>query len=236
MIPAEADVIRRIFEDYAAGKSSQSIACALNAEKIAGPQGSEWGPSTIHGNVQRRNGILNNEPYIGRLVWNRQRFLKDPESGNRIARPNPEAEWVVHDVSELRIISDTLWQAVRQRQDSLKMGSQETDPNPMVQRRRPKYLFAKLTRCGCCGGGHMLLNTVLLGCATSRNKGTWDNRLNIKRDVLEAAVLNGLQEHLMAPALFEEFRAEFTREGNRLRMEAGASIEGRRAKLSKIRR
>jgi hypothetical protein len=44
------------------------------------------GPSTIHGNVQRRNGVLNNESHIGRPVWNRQRFLKDPDSGKRIAR------------------------------------------------------------------------------------------------------------------------------------------------------
>ena len=31
--------------------------------------------------------ILNNELYIGRLVWNRQRFLKDPDTGKQVARP-----------------------------------------------------------------------------------------------------------------------------------------------------
>ena len=40
----------------------------------------------------------------------------------------------------------------------------------------------------------------------------------------------------MAPALFEEFCAEFTKEVNRLRMDAGASLEGKRAELPKIRR
>jgi hypothetical protein len=33
--------------------------------------GKTWGPSTIHGNWRRGTGILNNELYIGRLVWNR---------------------------------------------------------------------------------------------------------------------------------------------------------------------
>ena len=30
------------------------------------------------GNAARGNGILNNELYVGRRVWNRQRFVKDP--------------------------------------------------------------------------------------------------------------------------------------------------------------
>ncbi len=232
----EADVIRRIFDEYAAGRSSRMIALDLNAARIAGPQGREWGPSTIHGNVQRRNGILNNELYIGRLVWNRQRFLKDPETGRRIARPNPESDWVTHDVPELRIVDDARWQAVRNRQASLQMTSRETAPNPMVARRRPKYLFAGLTQCGCCGGGYAMISKDLLGCATSRNKGTCDNRVNIRRDALEASVLNGLREHLMEPVLFKEFCDEFTREVNRLRMEAGASLEAARSELARINR
>jgi hypothetical protein len=28
-------------------------------------------------------GLLNNELYVGTLVWNRQRFIKDPTTGKR---------------------------------------------------------------------------------------------------------------------------------------------------------
>ena len=42
-----------------------------------------WGPSTIAGNPARGTGILNNELYIGRLVWNRLRYVKDPSTGKR---------------------------------------------------------------------------------------------------------------------------------------------------------
>ena len=232
----EAEVVRRIFDEYAAGRSSRTIALELNAARVVGPQGREWGPSTIHGNVQRRNGILNNELYVGRLVWNRQRFLKDPDTGKRIARFNPEADWVIQDVPELRIVDDVRWLAVRARQASLQMKSRETAANPMVERRRPKYLFARLTRCGCCGGGYAMISKDLLGCATSRNKGTCENRVNIRRDALEASVLNGLRRHLMEPALFKEFCDEFTREVNRLRMEAGAALSSARAELPKLER
>ena len=87
--PEQAAVVLRIFTEYAAGRSPREIAHRLNAEGVAGPRGTGWGPSTIHGSVKRRNGILNNELYIGRIVWNRQRFIKDPDTGKRVSRPNP---------------------------------------------------------------------------------------------------------------------------------------------------
>ena len=43
----------------------------------------------------------NNEMYVGRLVWDRQRLIKDPASGEREGRPAPESEWGVQDVPEL---------------------------------------------------------------------------------------------------------------------------------------
>lgn len=146
----------------------------LNREGISGPQGKEWGPSTIHGNPKRGTGILNNELYIGRLVWNRLRYMKDPDTGKRVSRPNPESEWVVQEVPDLRIVEQDLWDAVKKRQESLSFDTSPTGSNPMNDRRRPKHLFAGLIKCGCCGGGYSLISKYLLGCAASRNKGTCD--------------------------------------------------------------
>nr|WP_074062640.1 recombinase family protein [Rhizobium etli] len=67
----QADVIRRIFRDYAAGKSAKRIAFELNKEAIPAPGGGDWGFSTINGNPKRGNGILNNKMYVGKLIWNR---------------------------------------------------------------------------------------------------------------------------------------------------------------------
>ncbi|WP_271180007.1 zinc ribbon domain-containing protein, partial [Paracoccus kondratievae] len=107
--------------------------------------------------------------------------------------------------------------------------------NPLNDRRRPKHLFAGLVKCGCLGG-YSMISKDLLGCSTARNKGTCDNRINIRRDALEASVLNGLRKHLMEPALFREFCTEFTREVNRLRIERGADREVARRELDKISR
>jgi site-specific DNA recombinase len=224
--PIEAAVVRRIFRDYLAGQSSRTIAMTLNEEGIAGPQGKEWGPSTIHGNPKRGTGILNNELYIGRLVWNRLRYMKDPDTGRRVSRPNPESEWVVHEVPDLRFVDQSVWDEVKARQASLAFDTTGDSGNPMNDRRRPKHLLGGLIKCGCCGGGYSLISKDLLGCSTARNKGTCSNRMNIRRDALEASILNGLRKHLMEPELFKEFCAEFTREVNRLRMERGADLVG----------
>ena len=84
--PDQAAVIRGIFEGYAAGKSAKRIATELNRAKVPAPTGGEWGFSTISGNPKRGTGILNNELYVGKLIWNRQRFREG--SRNRQA-PSP---------------------------------------------------------------------------------------------------------------------------------------------------
>ena len=86
--------------------SPKTIAKALNAEGMPGPIGTAWSPSTIHGHAGRGTGILNNELYVGRLVWNRQRYVKDPETGKRVARINPASEWITRTCPHLRILDD----------------------------------------------------------------------------------------------------------------------------------
>lgn len=117
----EAAVVRRIFSAYADGHSPNRIADQLNREDISGPRGGKWDKSTIHGNPKRGIGLLNNELYIGQMVWNRQRFVKDPQTGKRQARPNPEAGWIITDMPDLRIIDQDLWDRVKTRQQSRKI-------------------------------------------------------------------------------------------------------------------
>ena len=232
--PAEATVIRRIFEEYAVGKSPKRIAADLNREGIKAPSGGEWGFSTINGNRQRGTGILNNELYIGRLVWNRLRYIKDPATGKRVSRLNPEAEWITQEVPDLRIVDQDLWDRVKARQKTIVTDHSDDTPNRLHERQRGKYLFSGLTKCGCCGGGYSMISSTHIGCSAARNKGTCDNRLNIRRDELEARVLHALRGYLMDPALFKEFCDEFTRQMNRRRMEARASLDVARAEVKRI--
>ncbi|MEI6670214.1 MAG: recombinase family protein, partial [Acidobacteriota bacterium] len=84
--PAEAVIVMRIFREFVSGVSPKEIAKRLNREPVSGPCGGKWSPSTIHGHHARGTGILNNELYVGRLVWNRLRYVKDPDTGRRVSR------------------------------------------------------------------------------------------------------------------------------------------------------
>lgn len=150
----EAAIVMRIFKDYCSGKSPKKIALELNLEGVPGPLGGAWGQTTINGNRKRGTGILNNELYVGRMVWNRHRFLKHPDTNKRVCRPNPESEWVRADVPELRIAPDDLWEKARDRQLSL-----EHKKGDFWNKRRPPKLFSFMLRCGCCGGGYSKIST-----------------------------------------------------------------------------
>jgi hypothetical protein len=150
IVPAEAEVVRRIFRDYSGGMSPKALAKRLNTEGCLGPGGAPWNPSTIHGNPVRGTGILNNELYIGRLVWNRLRYVKHPDTGKRVSRSNPPTEWVTTAVPELRIVDDELWNQVKARQLAMRRVSSNGDPKQFNRARRPKYLFSGLTKCAEC--------------------------------------------------------------------------------------
>ncbi|WP_017998889.1 recombinase family protein [Paracoccus sp. N5] len=211
----EAAIVRRIFTAYAEGMSPNRIADQLNREGIPGPRGRAWDKSTIHGNPKRGTGVLNNEIYVGRLVWNRQSFVKDPATGKRQARPNPESEWIVTEVPELRIIDQSLWDRVKTRQEGRKI--EQTDKEAW-ERRKPRFLLTGLVKCGCCGGGFSTVGKDRFGRSNSRNKGksVCTNRTGITRQDLEDRILTILSERLMDPELVKVFAAEYIAERNRL--------------------
>ena len=237
IVPEEAAIVRRIFDDYRTGASPKQIAKALNGEGVRGPRGALWSPSTIHGNPERGIGILHNGLYIGRLVWNRQRFLKDPDTGKRVARANPPSEWITKDVPELRIIDDEVWQAVQTRYASVQRKWKKAEEGRRFnQFRRPKYLFSGLTKCGECGAGFIIYSRDHLGCFGTRDRGTCTNKLTIARQEVEERVLCALQDKLMRQDFFEEFCREFAKEMNRLRMEQRAGLSGAKRGLERVKR
>jgi site-specific DNA recombinase len=212
---------------YARGEAPRSIAKVLNRESIPGPAGGRWGPSTIIGNARRGTGILNNELYVGRLVWNRLKYVKHPNTGKRQSRLNPPEIWIVKDVPELRIVPQELWEAVKARQADM---MRATRPDRMQAdfwiHQRPRYLLSGLMKCGVCGASYTKYGVNRLACAAARDRGTCTNHHTIRGDTVEGAILRGLKTRLMDPALFEEFAREFMAEVNKQRSAASAAKLG----------
>ena len=230
IIKSEAMVVRRIFEDYAHGKSPRAIAKSLNAESVPGPEGREWRDTTIRGQVDRGTGILNNAIYVGRLEWNRCSYVKNPRTGKRVARINPREDWEIFDVPELRIVDNELWQCVKQRQQALRFETGKNENgNPLNRAHRRRYLFSGLLECGVCGGGYTIMGKDRYGCASHRAKGTCTNERTIIRQDIEKRILDGLKHRLMAPELFKEFADEYCRQVNK----ANAEREANKAQLAR---
>jgi len=242
--PAEAAIVQRIFTEYDRGRSARAIAIGLNRDGIPAPRSGgkgkgTWSFSTISGNWKRGTGVLNNELYVGKLVWNRQHFVKDPDSGKRQARPNPPDAWITEDIPALRIIADDLWARVKHRQGAIRediLTERAAEPGaPKIERgHRPRYLLSGFLTCGCCGSGYIMISDSRLGCAAARNSGTCSNRKTIKRTDVETRVLSGLKEKLLHPELIQEFIAEFQRESQKERLAALSEQTQAERQLAKV--
>ncbi|MCH2038148.1 MAG: recombinase family protein, partial [Rickettsiales bacterium] len=223
----QAAIVKRIFMEYAAGKSPLAIAKKLNEDGVAGPSTKTgWSQSTINGNRKRGTGILNNELYIGEMIWNRQRYVKNPDTGKRVTRLNPENEWIRKDVPEMRIIEQELWDKVKERQAGL-------SKSRLTDCQRPKMLLTGLIKCGCCGGGYTKISKTHYGCFSAKKKGMCDNHEVIRQDTLEHMILHALQQHLLNPDMCEVSCNEYTRYMNELRMQHNAQKRGFEKELAK---
>ncbi|WP_374628944.1 recombinase family protein [Pannonibacter indicus] len=239
---AEANIVRRIFREFAAGVGPRTIARTLNEEGVPGPAGKLWNDTTIRGHVKRGTGLVNNELYIGRLIWNRLRYIKDPSTGKRVSRLNPESEWIIKDVPELRIVDDELWHSVRVRQGEIaekfanvtEAVRKHHKKNRLNGTRRPKSLLSGLVFCGCCGGPYSLRGADRFACSNHISKGACSNSRTIPREDLEARVLSGLKDRMMAPEIVEEAMRAYAEETNRLNRERRSSGDAWKAELVKI--
>ena len=244
--PAEAAVVLRIFQAYADGISPRQIALDLNAQAIEAPRTAAWSASTINGNRARGTGILNNEMYIGRLVWNRLLYSKDPETGRRRSRARSSEELVFKEVPALRIVPQALWDRAKARQQRLDArmaegadGEPHQDtptPVPFWAKQRPRYLFSGKMRCAVCGGGFTKVSAAHFGCAAARNKGPTicTNLRTMRHDRLEREVLAALKERLMDPEAYRTFAQSFVAEWNRLHADLSGDLDAARAELKRL--
>ena len=249
---SEASVVRRIFSEYAAGKSPHNIAKDLNADAIPSPRGAgqgsgHWRQNTIYGNRKRGTGILNNELYVGIRVWNRLRYAKHPDTGKRISRLNPRDEWKIVEVPDLRLIDDPLWEAVKARQGAIEdtrsraEAEGKTGAGAAQSARRRKYLLSGLLSCGRCGG-----NLTVAGkghrrryyCANAKEKG--DSVCQGMPGLLErdAAItlLDGLRWGLMQDSAYEEFRERFIAKLRAQEEDSGEALRRHDAKIRDMER
>ena len=217
--------MKRIFSEYVVGVSPKQIAKKLNQEGIPSRRGGAWRVSTLIGNAEKGDGLLNNQLCIGKRVWGCRNWRRDPSTRNRTYRDASRATWKTASVPELRIIGDDLWMRVRQvREATKKQYRGFADKSGARHMRRPK-----LIKCASCGGDYISADRDRWKCGNYAERGLCDNNRSISRVKLEQRVFGGLRTRLVTKPLLKEFIKGWNAELSNLT----ASESGKRTKLTK---
>lgn len=228
VVESEAAVVREVFARAAAGDSQKAIASDLNVRGIPSP-GASWDrrQRTADGfwRVSAINSMLGNERYIGRVVWNRSQFLRDPDTGKRKRIERPESEWIISEGPE--IVDHATWSRVRglPRPRHLHGGNRGGGP---------KYLLSGVLKCGVCSG-HLIATGsggAYYYCATRRQAGNvgCSNHIGARRDVAEELLLAPILTGLLSPDAVAHAMDYIAR----CQREEGAATLGKSATVSEI--
>lgn len=200
--PEEADIVRRVFREYTAGKSVWKITRDLNADGIPSPRGALWNRQAVYHDTGKSGiarGIIANDLYAGIIVWNRRKNVRDPETGKTIARPNPPEQWQRAEAPELAIITADEWNAAQ---------AARTKRGPMEPHRKRRGILSGLMRCCQCGGKlvtHHAHGNRAVRCMTRQETGACGNKRRYPSDIIEQIVIGGIAARLSNPVALAEF-------------------------------
>ncbi len=138
IVPEQAEIVKQIFSDTLAGKSTHAIADELNAKGIQTKKGGRWTPGTI-------NGIIGNEKYTGDVLY--QKTYTD-SSFNRHTNYGELDQYLVQN-HHAAIVSheefDRANAVLRQR-------GKEKGNGRNTEKYQNRYSFSGRIRCAECGG------------------------------------------------------------------------------------
>ena len=196
VVEEEAAIVREVFTRAADGDTLRGIASDLNVRGVPAP-GAAWSRKVRRSDgrwmVSAIHSMLSNERYIGRVIWNRSQWLRDPDTGKRQRIERPASEWIVHEGTAL--IDAQTWESIRSKADPRKHHGGGRGG-------APSYLLSGLLVCGICdrklvvngkGGSHYQCGTNKYGGAAACT-----NSKMGRRDVAEEIILAPLHEQLLS--------------------------------------
>ncbi len=108
--PAEAEIVRRIFSEYAAGKSYRLIIEGLNRAGLRTKRGQPFGTNSIH-------DLLRNRLYIGQRIYGARTYRLD---GTRNTHSPEGTDVVTLDMPELAIVDEEIFGKVQRKMNENK--------------------------------------------------------------------------------------------------------------------
>jgi hypothetical protein len=149
-------------------------------------------------------------------------MVKDPDTGRRVSRPNPESEWQIVSVPELAIITEDVFLAAQQR----KLAHAHQLP---THQRRPRHVLSGLLRCAACGSGMSAYGgkagRTRIRCTAANESGTCPDPVTFELGAVESVVFSGLRTELQHPDLIAEYVRTYHAERKRLAADNSARRE-----------
>lgn len=138
VVPKQAEIVKKIFEDTLAGKSAHAIAKELNDRRVTSKKGGKWTPGAI-------NAIIRNEKFTGNVIFQKtytdSQFSRHTNDGelNQYLCENHHEPIVSHE------IFDKANEVLNQR-------GREKGNGERTERYQNRYGFSGRIKCGECGG------------------------------------------------------------------------------------
>lgn len=137
VVPEQAVVVRQMFEDTLAGKSTHAIAKELNDRGIASKRGGKWTPGTV-------NAIIRNEKFTGDVIF--QKTYTDSQF-NRHINHGMENQYLCEGHHEA-IVSHEVFDAAN---EVMNQRGKEKGNGENTSRYQNRYAFSGKIKCGECG-------------------------------------------------------------------------------------
>ena len=196
----EAEIVKRIFREFAEGKSIHTIAVKFNEEGIPTKRKLKGG-----WNVSTLSRILKNQRYTGIWNWRASKCVRDPMTGKKRKIARPEKDIIPIFREDLIIIDKDLWEKAQKRWGALK------GTWPVSRKKRgfyqqksyvhtsPNHLFSGFMKCNSCGGAIVLVSgkgSGYYGCYNAKRK-TCQNTLLMPRKRIEETIIAELKDKLL---------------------------------------
>ena len=206
--PPSAEVVRRLFREFASGESGRKIADKLNLESIDTPavcyykqtgkratrsdQCQQWGSSTV---LQ----LLRNQAYIGHMVQGMRKVSSFKTKKRLDISPD---DWIIVENTHEPIIDDFTWDRVQRRLESTRNDSS----NQVVKTYSTDdaNVFSGIIRCAECGAAMAFNRKVrkngdeklFYRCSRYANNGSnFCSMHTIDVEVLESVILHDIKHH-----------------------------------------
>jgi hypothetical protein len=197
---------------YAEGAGCKRVALRLIDEGVPAPKNGcgVWSQSVVR-------DMLHRNLYTGNVVWGKSQKIIEKGSHGRLWRDSSELVEVYK--SELRIVTDALWNRVQMRlgvaRDSYLRSTKGTLLGaPSGMDRESPYLLSGIARCAACGGSLIAITHPThgakrriphYGCLRHHKRGAHGctNSLKVRAEALDGAVVDILIRAL-DPQILEE--------------------------------